>query len=91
MKGKKMINHIFKVVRQNNNKLLLKEGNKGTGKTLRFTCGFCSDESTKLPTHAFFSQRERNRHTNTCDGPINSEKKRERREGYKEFGMAGKK
>lgn len=80
-----MTNHIFKVVRRGSI-LVFKEGYRGTGKRLRFTCGFCHDEATALPTHAFLSQRERNRHTNQCTGTVDSS---ERKRGFlKEHGAS---
>ena len=67
----------FKILGIVNGKLVIKEGKNGTGKLLRFICGFCRDiGNNNLPTHAFRSRRERNRHANFCHGPIDSSKKR---------------
>jgi hypothetical protein len=45
--------------------VVYKEGAEGTGITLPFTCGFCKDRDGNV-TFACRTQRERNRHANTC-------------------------
>ena len=49
--------------------VVYKEGAEGTGVTLPFACGFCKDPKTGLATWAGRTQKERNRHANTCSDP----------------------
>lgn len=57
-----------KIVKNRNGKiktrLVCRDGAKGTGVTLPFSCGFCKERGK--PTAAFRSQKQRNAHTGVC-------------------------